>query len=83
MFSQIFFGIIGIALGFVFIWQNRYIVDSLTGRNAWAEDKFGGAGTYTLIKLIGIIIMIVSLFYLTGTLESIIRSIANFLFNSK
>ena len=66
MIKQIIIGIIGIALGFVFIWQNRYIVDHLTGRNAWAERTFGGAGTYALIKLIGIIVMFVSLLYMTG-----------------
>jgi hypothetical protein len=82
MFKQIFFGIIGIALGFIIIWQNRYIVDHLTGRNPWAERTFGGAGTYTLIKMIGVLIMFLSLFYATGMLERIFTSIWKLIFGS-
>jgi small-conductance mechanosensitive channel len=77
MFSQIFFGIIGIALGFVIIWKSIYIVDHLTGRNAWAERTFGGAGTYTLVKLLGILIMFISLFYAAGFLQKIILGVWN------
>jgi len=82
MIKQIIIGLLGIALGFVIVWQNRYIVDHLTGRNAWAERTFGGAGTYTLIKLIGILVMFVSLTYLTGMLERVTKAIIFFIFGA-
>lgn len=81
MITQIIIGIIGIALGFVFVWQSTYIVDHLTGRNAWAEKTFGGAGTYTLIKLIGIVLMFVSLIYMTGFAGKLINAIYNLFFS--
>ena len=75
MITRIIVGIIGIALGFVIVWQNTYIVDNVTGRNVWAEKTFGGAGTYTLVKLIGLFVMAAFLLYLTGTLQWIGNSI--------
>ena len=83
MIKQIIFGIIGIALGFVFIWQNRYIVDHLTGRNNWAESALGGAGTYSLIKIIGLILIFISLLYMTGFLNIMIKGIWGIFFKKE
>jgi len=44
----------------------------LTGSWGWAEKYFGMGGTYTAIKLVGLIAIIFSFAYLTGDLQRIL-----------
>jgi hypothetical protein len=82
MIKQIIIGIIGIAFGFVLLWKNVYIVDHLTGRNAWAEKTFGGAGTYTLIKLLGILMIFLFLLYGTGLIGRLVDGFLGLIFGT-
>lgn len=40
-----------------------------TGEIGWAERHLGGAGTFTLYKLIGLGIIIIGMMYVTGLFE--------------
>ena len=45
------------------------------GCNSWAEEKFGTwGGSRAFYKLIGLVIITLSLFYVTGWLEDILIS---------
>jgi len=80
MLTRIIIGILCLALGFVMVWQNRAIVN-ITGRNAWAERTLGPAGTFTLVKLLGILIMFLSMLYMTGSLQSMFLRFFGFFFS--
>ena len=61
----IFLGCFGVGMSFIvktLPWVN------LLGKSAWAEQHLGGGGTYTMWKLIGIIIIIVGLLIMAGTI---------------
>lgn len=81
MFARILMGSIGVLIGILFVVFTNPIVD-FTGRNSWAENFLGGAGTYTLVKVLGIIIIILSFFYITGTLQAIGHYIIESLFGA-
>ncbi len=51
--------IIGFSIGLLIL---RYLdkVAGITGRNSWAEEKFGSGGTYLMLQLVGVGIMVVS-----------------------
>jgi len=72
--DKFFFGIIGIPLSFLIIIYRAKIKD-FTGSIGFAEKYFGAGGTYTLILLIGITVFIVTLLYVTGTLQSFLRTV--------
>ncbi len=74
MFSRIFWGILGIIVGFLMIYKNVSLV-SFTGKNSWAEKFLGPGGTFTFYKIIGILVIVVAFLYLTGGLNNIITSI--------
>jgi len=54
------------------------------GTNAWAEDKLGtSGGTRLLIKLIGLVVIFVSLLYMSGLFEGFLRATLGRLFMLK
>lgn len=53
------------AFGFWFLLKPTAIV-YLIGEQAWAERRFGGGGTYTLVKLMGIGAIIIGVVVLFG-----------------
>lgn len=75
MFIRVLFGLIGIGIGIICL---KYAdkIRATTGKWEWAEKLFSaGYGTITGIKVIGIIFMIMSLVYITGTHEVFLRSL--------
>ena len=70
MFKRVVIFLLGEIAGFLMI-KYYFEIKQMTGSIPWAEKVFGSAGTYTLIKLIGVLIMIGSLLYLTGTLQDV------------
>ncbi len=60
-------GIIGIIIGFLVIKYSMSITDTF-GRVEWAERHLSGglAGTYTLYRIAGLVIIILSLLYIFG-----------------
>ena len=73
-------GILGMAAGFVLVWQANWITNNF-GRNEWAEAHLGAeGGTRIMWKLIGLGVIILSLFYMFGFIEGIIWAIFSPLF---
>lgn len=79
MYEQIFYGILGIMAGFVFLLKAHKFVD-FSGRINWAENFFGGAGTYTFIRILGIVIIFVSFLYMVGLAGTIYLLVVKFLY---
>lgn len=66
-------------LSFLIIIYRAKLKD-ITGSVGFAEKYFGPGGTYTLYLLIGVILFIGTLMYITGTLESLLSSTVGRLF---
>jgi hypothetical protein len=69
---QIFEGIIGIILGFLMI-MYAYPIKQFTGSMSWAEKIFGIGGTASGIKFIGVLVIIGSFLWITGTLPDFLH----------
>lgn len=61
-------------LSFLILRYRRQIKE-FTGNIDFAEKYLGSGGTNTLIVLLGILVFVGSLMYVTGTLQSIMQSI--------
>ncbi len=75
-------GIIGILLGLGMI-MYAYPIKQFTGPIGWAERIFGMGGTSTAIKVTGIVIIIFSFLWMTGTLGEMLRAILSPYIGSK
>ncbi len=75
---RIIYGIIWIGIGFLLIKYSVALTENL-GSMDWAEKylKSGMAGTYTMYRLIGLIIIILSLLYIFGFMGSIVSPIGS------
>jgi hypothetical protein len=72
---KFFITILFIVLGALIVIKTEWIVNNW-GYNGWAEGKFAAwGGTRSFYKLIGIVMIIFSLLYITGFLESILTAI--------
>ncbi|HRY60541.1 MAG TPA: hypothetical protein P5096_04150 [Patescibacteria group bacterium] len=69
---KFFIFIVGMGLGFVVIYYHRWFAGIL-GRSSMAERYFGPTGTYTMWKLIGLIIMVVTVLYTFGAIDKILN----------
>ena len=72
--DKILFAIIGFPLSFLMIIYRQKIKD-FTGNIDFAEKYLGSGGTYTLILIIGVLLFIVTLMYVTGSLQSFMRTV--------
>lgn len=59
--------ILGFILGFYVLSHKESIVQ-LFGKMNWAEQKLGSGGTYNVWVIVGLLIIIGSVMYATGTL---------------
>ncbi|MBU1089498.1 hypothetical protein KKF38_01740 [Patescibacteria group bacterium] len=71
MFGKIIWSAIFIAAGLSLVVYTKRVKD-FTGSFDFAEKWFGGGGTYTFLKLFGIVIIIGSFLWLTGTFDRIL-----------
>ena len=78
MLGKIIWSAILIASGLGLIVYAKQVKD-FTGSLDFAEKWFGTGGTYNFLKLLGVVIIIGSFLWLTGTLD---RLIPDFLVNS-
>ena len=63
--------IIGIAIalvGVAFLARTHKVVHMI-GTNNWAEQHLGGGGTYTLVKLLGIVALVLALLFTFGIIK--------------
>lgn len=67
--------IIGLGLGWICIRYNLKIVEIL-GKSAWVENKMTG-GTYSMWKLIGLLLIIAGILTLLGAFNFLFESSAS------
>ena len=72
---RIVWGIIGIIIGFLII-KYTFPLVGIFGKIAWAEQHLGGAGTYTLYKIIGIVVIVLSMLYMFNAIGFLISPLA-------
>ena len=77
MFGKIIWFLVLTAGGLGLIVYTRQVKE-FTGSFDFAEKWFGSGGTYNFLKLVGLIVIIGSLLWVTGTLD---RIIPDFLLN--
>jgi len=66
------FSILGILIGMFFVIKSEWMLKAF-GYSEWAETKFGiWGGSRTAYKLGGLLIIIISLMWLTGWLQEIL-----------
>ncbi|MDD4351603.1 MAG: hypothetical protein PHU71_01300 [Candidatus Gracilibacteria bacterium] len=68
-----FMGLIGVVAGFFYVKYSKNVADSL-GRMSWAEKWLGAGGTYSFHKIVGIIIIVISFMWMTGTFQLLLVS---------
>ncbi|PIS05158.1 MAG: hypothetical protein COT81_02660 [Candidatus Buchananbacteria bacterium CG10_big_fil_rev_8_21_14_0_10_42_9] len=74
------FGFIGIAVGFLLVWKADWILNNF-GHIEWAEEHLSTeGGTRLFWKLLGLLIIILSMLYMFGILQGIILSIFSSMF---
>ena len=66
-------GLIGMAIGTLFLWKTYQLV-SIFGKIDWAERHLasGLGGTYFLYKIIGIVIIVISMMYAFGLIDVVL-----------
>ena len=80
---RFFLGLIGIIIGFIFIWKADWIVNNF-GRIDWAEIHLGSeGGTRLFWKLVGLGVIILAMMYMFGLVEGIIWMIFSPLFRGQ
>lgn len=73
--------LIMLGLGLLFVIKTDG-VEAVTGPIGWAQRTFGGAGTNTFYKLLGILMIIIGTIALTHLDQRIIGGLLGFLFSS-
>ena len=69
---NVFYGLLGVVAGILII-KYTYQITRATGSFGWAEEHLGG-GTNTLFKIIGVVLIVVSFMWMTGTAQSLFIS---------
>jgi hypothetical protein len=72
---RIVWGIIWIAIGFAVI-KYSFQITNFFGHIDWAEEHIGGGGTYTLYKIVGIVVIVFSFLYMFGNVGFITEPLA-------
>jgi hypothetical protein len=65
MVLDIMIGVILVAIGVSFVWKTKWYLD-IFGSMAWADEKFGGGGSYLLYKTIGLITILIGFLWATN-----------------
>lgn len=70
-------GLLLVALGFFMVWKTTWFMD-LFGRIPWAEQHLttsfgtGLGGSWMWYKLLGILVIVAAIMYMTGTLQILV-----------
>lgn len=71
--DKILFAIFGFPVSFLLIiYRNK--IKQFTGDIDFAEKYLGSGGTYTLILIVGVLLFVITLMYVTGTLQSFLKT---------
>lgn len=68
---QYFMGFLGVVGGFFYI-KYAYQISNFTGSIGFAERFLGGGGTYIFHKVMGVLIIMLSIMYAFGGLQSLL-----------
>jgi len=68
-------GVIWIAVGFMLI-RYSFQIKNFFGSIDWAEQHIGSGGTYTLYKIVGVLVIVLSLLYMFGNVGFITGPLA-------
>lgn len=71
MLVTIIVGVVAVAIGVSMVWKPRFYVDFI-GHQEWAEKIFGVHEDETAYKVIGIIIILLGTFIMTGIINDIL-----------
>ena len=75
MFGRILIGLIGMAIGILMVLKTETLL-GFTGHIGWIEEHLRGfGGTRMFYNLLGILIVLVSLMYMTGMLQNVVVAI--------
>jgi hypothetical protein len=67
-FVRIIVFVAALAVGIFFLSYTERIVNFI-GHNSWAEKYLGAGGSYTMWRILGVIVMIMGFLYLIGQLD--------------
>lgn len=79
MITRILIGFAITFLGFLFVWKTD-VFYSMLGSVPWADRTFGGGGTRTFYKLLGLAIIIIGVMVMTNLFEMIVGGFIKSLF---
>jgi len=83
MIGRIIIGIVGTIIGSIMVIRSEWLL-SFFGRIDWAEIHLGSeGGTRVFYKLLGLIVIIVSLLIMTGMIEGVLLAIFGPLFGKR
>ncbi|OGC82526.1 MAG: hypothetical protein A2V81_00995 [Candidatus Abawacabacteria bacterium RBG_16_42_10] len=68
---DIFLGLLGVVAGILYLKYN-YKITNMIGKFPWAENYLGAGGTYTFHKIFAVLTIILSIMWMTGTLQEFI-----------
>ncbi len=72
MFQKIIISALLIGLAVLMLMKNKKFVDFF-GKIGWAEKHLGGGGTYSMYKIISMLLIFFTLLYLTGMLDGFLQ----------
>ncbi len=73
---RILLGFAIMALGF-FMVKNTPFFQDFTGTIDWAEQKLGGGGTNSFLKILGVVIAFIGIAVVTNSIAGVLQSFAN------
>lgn len=76
---QIFISLLGIIAGILYIKYNDPITRAV-GPIGWAERNLGSGGSYSLHKIIAVLVIVISILSMTGTFQLFLSSTLGKLF---
>lgn len=73
---RVLLGFFIMGIGTLMVWKTIWFQDWV-GQIDWAERKIGPGGTYTYLKLLGVIVIFVGIFVVTNIIGDILTSFAH------
>ena len=69
--TRFFVGLFMIAGGIFLVWKTEWMIRGF-GRSQWAEMKLGAGGTWTLYKIVGVLVILLAFFIMSGKIFNIL-----------
>jgi hypothetical protein len=79
--SNLIFGLIGIAIGYVLI-RYAYVITNNTSSIGWVESFIGPGRTVDFYRILGVVIILLSLLLSVGLLMPALRGTLHYVFHT-